>query len=150
MSDELTPTRRYRDECKLGPISEYNLMTCSPRLQILINEAIRRAPRWLDFAVTCGHRNQVDQEKAFKEGKSKLRWPDSKHNQLPSKAVDIRPASPFTVDDWKDQLRFARVIGFIESVALDLNIPIRLGLDFDGDGKTIDETFVDIPHIEEA
>lgn len=141
---------RYLDVCRLGTISEYNLSSCSPNLQKLIREAIRRAPRWLDFAVTCGHRNEIDQGIAFRKGASKKRWPDSKHNTLPSRAVDIRPASPFKTEDWNDRLRFARLIGFIECVAIDLGIAIRVGLDFSGDGRSIDETFLDIPHIEEV
>ncbi len=141
---------RHLDVCRFGIISEYNFSTLSPNLQRLMRESIRRAPKWLDFAITCGHRNEADQEKAFREKKSQKRWPNSKHNSLPSRAVDVRPASPFDVEDWNDRLRFARLIGFIEAVALDLDIPIRLGLDFSGDGRSIDETFVDLPHIEEA
>lgn len=141
---------RYLDVCRFGAVSDYNVSTCSPNLQRLLREAIRRAPKWLDFAVTCGHRNQWDQEKAFREGTSTKRWPDSKHNQEPSRAADIRPASPFSSKDWNDRLRFARIIGFIEAVALDLDIPIRLGMDWNRNGQTIDETFVDLPHIEEA
>lgn len=143
---------RYLDVCRFGTISNYNLSTCSANLQRLMDEAIRRAPKWLDFAITCGHRNEADQNAAFnaKPQRSKKRWPDSKHNTLPSKAVDIRPASPFNPEDWNDRLRFARLIGFIECVAVDLGIPIRVGLDFSGDGRSLDESFLDLPHIEEA
>lgn len=141
---------KYLDVCRLGTISEYNLSGCSPNLQRLIRDAIRRVPKWLDFAVTCGHRNQADQDEAYRKGTSKKRWPDSKHNSLPSRAVDIRPASPFNAEDWNDRLRFARLLGFIESVAIDLGIPIRLGMDWNGDGRSLDETFIDLPHIEEA
>ncbi len=141
---------KYLDVCRFGTISEYELSSCTPNIQRLMRECIRRVPKWLDFAITCGHRNQVDQEKAFKDGTSTKHWPDSKHNKLPSRAVDVRPASPFSSKDWKDTLRFARLIGFIECVAIDLGIPIRVGMDFSGDGRSIDETFVDLPHIEEA
>lgn len=141
---------RYLDVCRFGTISEYNLSSCSPPLQHLLREAIRRAPKWLDFAVTCGHRNQVDQDKAFRDKASTKQWPNSKHNTLPSRAVDIRPASPFNAKDWNDKLRFARIIGFIECIAVELGIPIRLGMDWDRDGQSIDETFIDLPHIEEA
>jgi peptidoglycan L-alanyl-D-glutamate endopeptidase CwlK len=141
---------RYRDACRLSTISAFNLSTCSPNLQKLIHEAIRRAPKWLDFAVTCGFRGQAEQDAAYRQGKSKKRFPDSMHNTVPSRAVDVRPASPFNAEDWNDRLRFARLIGFIEGVALDLDIPIRLGLDFSRDGRSLDETFVDLPHIEEG
>ena len=41
--------------------------------------------------IVCGHRNKEDQNKAFAEGKSKLKWPKGKHNKLPSQAVDAAP-----------------------------------------------------------
>lgn len=140
---------RYLDVCRFGVISLHNLSTCTPALQQLFGEAIRRAPKWLDFAVICGHRDEREQNAAFAKGTSKKRWPDGEHNKLPSRAVDIRPALPFSMEDWNDRLRFARLVGFIECVAVDLGIPIRLGLDWDGDGRSIDETFEDLGHIED-
>lgn len=141
---------RHLDVCRFGVTSVYQLSTCTPALQRLLNEAIRRAPKWLDFAVTQGHRGEADQSAAFAKGTSKKRWPDSKHNTSPSRAVDIRPASPFNPEDWNDKLRFARIVGFIEGVAVDLGIPIRSGLDWNMDGRSLDETFLDLPHLEEA
>jgi len=141
---------RYLDVCRFGVLSAYQLSSCTPALQRLLTEAIRRAPKWLDFAILCGHRNEVDQNKAFADGQSKKRWPDGEHNHLPSRAVDIRPASPFNAADWQDQVRFGRIMGFIEGVAVDLGIPIRLGLDWNRDGRSIDETFKDLGHLEEA
>jgi peptidoglycan L-alanyl-D-glutamate endopeptidase CwlK len=55
-----------------------------------------------DFSVICGHRSKEDQDKAFAEGHSKLKWPNSKHNKVPSEAVDI---VPYPVD-WNDIGRF--------------------------------------------
>jgi hypothetical protein len=149
---------RYLDECRFGTISAYNLSTCSARLQRFGLEAIRRTPRHLDWAITCGWRNQKDQVAAFnaRPQRSKKRWPESMHNVTTpdgkpySRAFDIRPASPFTAEDWADRLRFARIIGFLECVAVDLGERFRFGIDFDGDGRSIDESFIDIPHIEEA
>ena len=43
--------------------------------------------------VSCGVRTQAEQDKAFKEGTSKKRFPNSKHNRYPSEAVDL-----FTID----------------------------------------------------
>lgn len=140
---------RYLDVCWFGAASEAALSTCSPNIQRLLREVIRRAPRWLDFAVICGFRDEAAQNKAFAEGNSQKRWPDGDHNVYPSKAVDIRPSSPFHARDWQDHVRFARIIGFIESIAIELDIPIRLGLDWDGDGQSIDEKFKDLGHIEE-
>lgn len=117
-------------------------------LQQLFSEAIRRAPRHLDFALVCGFRGEDAQTRAFAEGKSQKRWPDSKHNVYPSTACDIRPASPFVSKDWEDKVRFGRIVGFIECVSLDLGIGIRCGLDWNSDGRSIDERFPDLGHIE--
>ena len=140
----------YLDDCRFSAISEYNLATTAPLLQKLLKEAIRVAPKHLDFAVTCGHRDERAQNEAYAKGTSTKRWPNSKHNQMPSLAVDIRPALPFEAKDWQDKIRFGRIIGFIECVAAELGIKIRCGLDWDMDGRSIDETFPDLPHIELA
>lgn len=138
---------RFIDECRFSAVSEYNVATCAPRLQLVLRRAIRCVPRYLDFAVICGHRNQLDQDDAFKRGTSKVRWPNSKHNASPSRAADIRPA-PFTQADWKDTVRFGRVVGFVEAIAAELGVPLRAGLDWDMDGRTIDEAFQDLGHVE--
>jgi hypothetical protein len=140
---------RYLDVCRFGVVSLSRLDTCTPALQRLMKEAIRRAPKWLDFAIECGHRGEAEQNAAFARGTSKKRWPDGEHNSLPSRALDIRPAAPFSAEDWNDRVRFARIVGFIEGVAADLGIPIRVGLDWDRDGRSIDESFVDVGHIED-
>lgn len=75
-----------------------NLATCDERLQRVAHEAIKR----FDFVVTCGHRNKADQDRAFKEKNSQLKWPHSKHNKTPSLAFD---AAPWPVD-WNDIQRF--------------------------------------------
>jgi hypothetical protein len=45
----------------------------------------------IDFKILCGHREEKEQNEAFNKGNSKLKWPQSKHNSLPSLAVDIAP-----------------------------------------------------------
>jgi hypothetical protein len=144
---------RYLDVCHFGPASMLEWSMLHPELQQLTMEAIRRAPRHLDFSLLCGWRGKVAQERAFSEGNSQKHWPDSEHNAMDdghpcSNAVDIRPASPFVGKDWEDKIRFGRIVGFIECVAADLAIPIRCGLDWNSDGRSIDERFPDLGHIE--
>jgi len=69
--------------------SAERLSTCHPELQALMNEAIKDAP--VDFCIVCGHRGQEDQDKAFAQGYSKVKWPNGKHNKTPSEAVDVAP-----------------------------------------------------------
>ena len=91
--------------------------------------------------VICGYRGKEDQDKAFAEKKSKLKFPESKHNKKPSLAVDIVPdpdRNPKTIA-WADLNEFEIMCHTVESCADELDIKIRLGRDF---------SFVDFPHIE--
>lgn len=74
------------------------LSTCHKDLQIIAAESIKV----YDFAVTCGFRGYADQEAAFRQGKSNLHWPNSKHNKTPAMAFD---AAPWPID-WKNIVRF--------------------------------------------
>jgi len=67
--------------------SRERLETCVPILQ----EICFRAIQYIDFTVICGHRGAAAQEEAFRSLKSKVRWPNSKHNLSPSWAVDVAP-----------------------------------------------------------
>lgn len=128
-----------------GEFSLKNRATLHVDLQRVIDEALKTT----NMRCQCGHRGEDAQNAAVANGTSKLRWPNSKHNSQPSLAVDLLPW-PFDFDkDWKDRSRFARMMGHVESAAKRLGIPIRLGLDFDGDERTdVDEEWKDFPHVE--
>lgn len=108
------------------------LNTCHPDLVHLMSEVIKE----IDFTIICGHRGCEEQNKAFAEGKSKLQFPNSKHNSFPSRAVDI---APFPID-WEDAKRFKELAEKVKSAAHRLGIGIRWGGDF--------ETLVDMPHYQ--
>lgn len=128
--------------------SKQRLETCDPRLQELLNEAIKH----IDFVVLEGHRGEAAQNEAFRKGASKKRWPDGNHNSLPSKAVDIAPYFPEVKVDWNDLIAFGRLMGFIQCLAIQRGIKLRFGLDWDGDFRSVNrdpnESFLDAPHIE--
>lgn len=75
----------------LGRNSRARLDTCHPAIVLLVERVFASGLLPMDIAVLCGHRGQVEQDAAFKARRSKLRWPKSKHNQIPSLAVDIVP-----------------------------------------------------------
>lgn len=122
------------------------LSTCDIELQTLFFEVVKT----IDCTVLVGHRSQDAQDKAFSDGNSKLKWPNSKHNSSPSQAVDI---SPFPVD-WKNQKRFYWFAGFVMATAEQLKQQgkmtrsIRYGGDWDRDFKIEDEKFLDLIHFE--
>lgn len=133
-------------------------MECDHRLQRILLSAINI----VDFSVICGFRGKEDQHKAFVNKKSKLDWPNSKHNKyimeiqedggkliIPqSEAVDIIPWPFKDPIDWKDTQRFAHVMGVIKAEAYHLGIPVRFGFDWDGDTNWKEHPFNDWPHFE--
>jgi hypothetical protein len=123
-----------------GAESKRHLATLDPQLQRLMNEAIKH----IDFSITCGYRGKEDQDKAYREGKSKVQWPNGKHNTNPSKAVDI---APYPID-WSDAEAFTYLAGIIKGISLMMNIPIICGIDWDNDGATNDHKFKDRPHVQ--
>jgi peptidoglycan L-alanyl-D-glutamate endopeptidase CwlK len=125
---------------KFSMQSKVRLAGCHPKLQELFNEVIKT----YDCSILCGYRGKVEQDKAVMGGMSKTPFPTSKHNKIPSMAVD---AAPYPVD-WKDEKRFAHFAGYVKATADRLGIKIRWGNDWDQDGYTRDETFHDMPHFE--
>lgn len=120
--------------------SSGRLEECHPDLQKLFFEVIKH----VDCTVICGFRNEADQMEAFRAGKSRVTFPNSKHNLLPSMAVDV---VPFPID-WSDLKRFYMFVGFVRGIAKSMNINIRCGADWDGDFDIKDQNFHDLPHFE--
>jgi len=112
--------------------SKKRLLTCDGRLQKILFDAISV----MDFTILCGHRGEVEQNKAFEGGNSNAKWLESKHNYLPSKAVDI---APWPID-WNDTESFARLVGVVQGIAFKHGVTIRCGMDF--------TSIKDYPHIE--
>jgi peptidoglycan L-alanyl-D-glutamate endopeptidase CwlK len=110
------------------------LSQCHPDLQRIAILAIER----YDFSVIQGYRNEADQNKAFREGKSKAKFGSSPHNFIPALAFD---AVPYPID-WNDIKRFERMGEIIMGCAQQLNIRLTWGKSFKG--------LVDYPHFELA
>lgn len=108
------------------------LATCERDLQALFLCVIRER----DCIILCGHRGEADQNKAFDEGKSKLRWPHGNHNKMPSRAVDV---APYPLD-WEDKAAFVELSKVVKKHAAKLGIRVSWGGDWQG--------FVDLPHWE--
>lgn len=122
--------------------SEERLATCHADLQQLFREVIKHT----DCTILEGHRDQQAQDEYFAAGRSKLQWPNSRHNVLPSKAVDVIP-HPFKTEDWNNIGRFAMFAGVVLGIATKLGIPIRCGIDWN---RNLDpsDNWVDAPHFE--
>lgn len=126
---------------KFSIISEVRLKTCHPDIQRVLREAIKYA----DFTILCGHRGKAEQDKAVIEKKSKVSYPNSKHNKVPSLAVDI---APYPID-WNNRASFYYLAGFIIGLGKGMGVELRYGGDWNGDfNVTNDGDFLDLPHLE--
>ena len=123
-----------------GTQSTEILGTCHPTIIQICNRAIQV----YDFSVLEGYRSSKRQDTLFRQGKSKLRAGESKHNSNPSLAVDL---APYPID-WEDPRRFYLLAGVMFSAAHELNAVIRWGGDWDRDWIHTDQTFHDLPHFE--
>ena len=125
---------------RFGRRSKERLVTCEKDLQMLFNEVIK----YVDCSVLEGHRNGERQNKLYEEGKTKVRYPNGRHNSSPSRAVDV---TPYPVN-WKDRERQTLFAGFVLGIANQMGINIRWGGDWDQDFEVQDNKFDDFPHFE--
>jgi hypothetical protein len=119
---------------KFSKRSLKNLAQVDPVLQVIMKLAIHI----VDFSVVCGHRGKEEQNKAFAEGFSKLKWANSKHNSFPSLAVDIIPypsGYKATPAEW------AYLAGVIKGITSQMN---GWAITWGGHWKK----FIDKPHFE--
>ena len=118
------------------------LHQCHPDLKRLFLEVVKR----YDNSIITGHRMEAEQDEMFNTKKSKVEWPDSKHNKNPSMAVDaVRYNNGIQWDDTVGHYHFA---GYVLAIADMLNIKIRCGANWDGDSDLHDQTFNDLIHFE--
>ena len=126
--------------------SKDKLATCHKDLQTIFNEVIK----YFDCTILVGYRGEVEQNKAFEEGKSKLKFPFGEHNKMPSCAVDV---APFPIN-WEDKDRFYYFAGFVMGIAAELkeqgiiSIGLTYGGDWDGDTDLHDQILYDLVHFE--
>jgi peptidoglycan LD-endopeptidase CwlK len=136
---------------RYGGLSRARLGTADPELQRLFNAVMDK--QIMDIAILQGHRGRAEQDSAFQEGASKVRWPNSRHNSVPSQAVD---AAPYPIR-WGDRAdpdrvkaigRFYMLAGVVLATAKELGIKVRWGGDWDMDGDIFDQDFDDLVHFE--
>jgi peptidoglycan L-alanyl-D-glutamate endopeptidase CwlK len=112
--------------------SKSRLDTCHPSLRDLFTAVLKRR----DITIACGYRGPVEQDKAYADGKSQLKWPQSKHNQYPSRAVDVVPYPEL----WSSEEALQDLSVIIKEEAVRLGINVTWGGDW--------HSFKDLPHWE--
>jgi peptidoglycan L-alanyl-D-glutamate endopeptidase CwlK len=125
---------------RFGSRSINRLKTCDQKLQELFYEVVKH----FDCSIIEGNRGEERQNKAYADGKSKVKYPNGKHNKFPSVAVDV---APYPID-WSDRDRFHYFGGFVLGVAKQMGMNIRWGGDWNQDTETKDNKFDDLVHFE--
>ena len=125
--------------------SKERLATCDQRLQDVFNEVIKH----VDCSILEGYRNKERQNKLYDEKRTKVKYPNGRHNSNPSKAVDV---TPYPVD-WEDRERQTLFAGFVIGIARGMGHKIRWGGNWDmyeekGRWEVKDNRFDDLPHFE--
>ena len=125
--------------------SKRRLATCDQRLQDVFNEVIKH----VDCSILEGYRNKERQNKLYDEKRTKVKYPNGRHNVSPSKAVDV---TPYPVD-WADRERQTLFAGFVIGIARSMGTKIRWGGNWDmysenGRWEVEDNKFDDFPHFE--
>lgn len=64
---------------KFGKKSKSNVLTCVKEIQLIADDVLKH----LDITCIYGKRNELEQNKLFKNGSSKLKYPESAHNTEP-------------------------------------------------------------------
>lgn len=128
------------------------LATLHPDLQLIFRSVLEAG---FDHVLICGHRPKADQDKAFAEGKSKVKFPNSKHNSQPSMAVDAMPWFKTAPNiDWGHSASIYHLAGIVRGIATSLYLQgkishlVRWGGDWDGDFDVREKQWDDSPHYE--
>ena len=123
-------------------LSKYN--TLNPLLKALASKVLED---W-DCTILWGFRTKEEQDAMCDSNppRSYTRFPKSKHNRYPSRAIDL---CPYPIPDWEtDEHVFRTFGGYVLGVAHCLGIPIIWGGDWDSDKDLNDQTFNDLVHFE--
>jgi len=137
---------------RFGRTSKIKLNTCHPLLQSIASEVVIE----FDCSVDYGYRNKKLQDSLVERGVSKVWYPNSKHNKIPSMGVDLIPyINGRKTWDERQALFFA---GYVKAIGEAMtkawnkkyrtNFVFRLGADWDRDDNVNDQTFHDICHFE--
>lgn len=117
----------------------------TPNLQWVMDTLLKEAG---DISLVCGHRNEQEQNALYPKY-SKVKWPNGKHNSMPSRAVDFQPY-PYPSDDKVLWASLAYYAGRAIEIGKSAGITLRWGGDWNGDGNMVDTEFYDLFHLEET
>ena len=138
---------------KFSRVSTNRLSNCHKDLKKLMVKSLELSI--IDFGISCGYRSIEEQQEIYQQGRTKpggiVTYVDgvkkkSKHNELPSLAVDIYAYVNGKAVWDKEHLYYLG--GVIMTCARQLDIQVRWGANFNQNQNLKDENFYDLPHFE--
>lgn len=128
---------------KWGARSKKVRGTLDPRLQLVVDELLKL----VNVSLISGHRGQEEQDRLYEEGKTQVKYPNSKHNTYPSIAVDIQPY-PYPINEEELWGALGFIAGLAICIGMKYNIELRWGGDWNQNGSLTDNNFDDLFHLE--
>lgn len=128
-----------------GLKSRQELETCDHKLQAIAAKVLKIK----DHSILKGHRNEQEQTAAFFSNpqKTKLQWPEGKHNGFPAKALDaLTYPAPETEPELREEQLY--LLGLYMGIASEMGVILRTGADWDRDGEISDNGWDDLFHVE--
>lgn len=131
---------------KFSSTSKKRRDTCHKDLIVLLDEMLK----YMDITVVSAYRDKEAQTDCFMRHTSKKRWPFSKHNKMPSMAVDI---ALYPIN-WKDKAAFIYLAGHVMMLAKILKEnhlmthDLKWSGDWDSDNDLSDQALYDLGHFE--
>ena len=83
----------------------YSSLIKLEQLDIRLRQIVNKVRDKRDVSIITGHRGEDEQALMVRLGRSQVAWPDSKHNKLPSLAVDVQPY-PYVEDTLREYLSY--------------------------------------------
>ena len=105
------------------------MKTCEEDVQKVILKVLET----YNLTVTCGHRSLEEQTRLYHAKKTKVL--KGKHNDYPSRAVDVVPIIQ-GAPEWDNREELAYMSGLVMGVAYALGVKLRWGGDWDRDNIT--------------
>lgn len=127
-----------------GPRSKRVRKTLHIELRRLVDRYLEEVG---DISLIDGYRDEETQNAHYAAGRSQLKYPHGKHNEYPSKAVDLQPYPyPQNEQELREQLSF--IAGVLTQMAREDCLELRWGGDWNRNADITDNKFDDLFHFE--
>lgn len=128
------------------------LNKCHPDIRLVGLVVARHWP----CVVASTYRGKEEQNQLYRDGKSKLKYPESMHNKTDdegnpqSRAMDIYPVVPGEGVPWGNEKYFYFFGGYVLATAAQMGIDLRWGGNWSENYNLDDQSFNDLGHFELA